>query len=406
MNTAMHTSTPQGRTGAAPRGHSTSPTEGKKIVNPRGNSPAASETQGSLPEEGSGTGSAAPGVARGISERMATLRLRDAIWRRALALADRFRLIRTIDLAAACCPERPYKASVVAAQRAMRGMVKARLLTRFRTDRFQTVYGLTARGAEWLQEAGLDGSSSVRRVADMRNPEHRLWIGFIVIACEARGLRSLTESEVLRVLNKSTGPGKDMVQGLLSVAWASAGKTSRQNLRPDAIAYESDGATWFEIDISKRGSGREAALSALASSVGRQLPLGIPLRRVVVYCKTERIRKRALALLRSAAKEQNSRVLVGERTHLREVEDGIFEVWRAVEQDLPDGRTRCIDKQMGHVIVQPLPIWLPKLRVEDGGAPITGWFSDGLLPYQRPATLECWPALASPLLRPSTLVKP
>lgn len=323
------------------------------------------------------------------------------MWRRALVLADRFRVIRTIDLATCACPERPFRSSIVAAQRAMRGLVKAKLLRRYRSDRFQTIYGVTAKGAEWLQAAGLDGSSSVRRVADMSNPEHRLWIGFIVIACEARGLRSFTESEVLRALNKSGGPGKEMVQGLLPVAWTRAGKTTRQNLRPDALAQEPDGVTWFEIDISKRGSGREAALSALASSVGRQLPLGTPLRRVVVFCKTERIRKRALAVLRDSAEEQNSRVLVGERSHLRETEEGIFEVWGAVEQQLPDGRTRSVDKLMGHVIVQALPIWLPKLRVQDGTAPVTGWFSDGLLPYRRPATLGCWPALTSPLLHPS-----
>jgi hypothetical protein len=341
-------------------------------------------------------------VARGLTEQVATFQLRDGIWRRALALANRFRVIRTIDVAAACFPERPFKASLTAAQRAVRGMVKAKLLARYRTNRFQTVYGLTARGATWLQYAGLEASSSVRRVSDMSNPEHRLWLQFLVIACEARGLRALTESEVLRALNESARPGQAMAQGVLAVSWTRGGKTVRQSLRPDAIAYEADGATWFEADISKRGAGREAALAALAASVGRQLPLGVPLRRVVVFSKTERIRKRALAVIQGMAEEQNAKVLVGDRAHLRQAEEGVFEVWRAVEDRLPDGRTRPVDTRMGYVIVQALPTWLPKLRLEHVDQAITGWFSDGLLPYKRPSLQQVWPPCTSPLLRAPT----
>jgi hypothetical protein len=310
-------------------------------------------------------------------------------------------VIRTIDIAAACCPERGFKAGLTAAQRAMRGMVKAKLLARYRTDRFQTVYGLTARGAAWLQEMGIDAASSVRRVSDMRNPEHRLWLQLLVIACEARGLRAQTESELLRALNRGVAAGQPMVQGLLSVTWTRAGKTIRQSLRPDAVAYEGDGVTWYEADISKRGAAREAALASLGASVGRQLALGLPLRRVVVFCKTERIRKRALAVLAGLASENNAKVLVGDRTHFRPAEEGVFEVWRAVEEKLADGRARMVDRQMGHVIVQALPTWLPKLRVEAADEPIVGWFSDGLLPYRRPSSLAAWPACTSPLLSPA-----
>lgn len=337
-------------------------------------------------------------VPRGLSEDVATLRLRDAIWRRALLMANRFRVIRTIDVAASCFPERPYKAALTAAQRAVRGMVKAKLLTRYRTDRFQTVYGLTARGASSLQEGGVDAASSVRRVSDMRNPEHRLWLQFLVVACEARGLRAETESEVLRSLNKGATTGQPMVQGLLSVTWTRGGKTARQSLRPDAIAYEADGITWFEADISKRGAGREAALAALAVGVGRTLPGGEVLRRIVIVCKTGRIRLRALGVLRGVGAEQNGKVLVGDRVHLRECEVGVFEVWRAQEEKLGDGRSHVVDRRLGHVIIQALPTWLPKLRIEDAGEPVLGWFSDGLLPYRRPASLPAWPACASPLL--------
>jgi hypothetical protein len=338
-------------------------------------------------------------VARGLSEQVATFQLRDGIWRRALGLANRFRVIRTIDVAAACFPERPFKASLTAAQRAMRGLVKAKLLARYRTNRFQTVYGLTARGATWLQNAGLEASSSVRRVSDMSNPEHRLWLQFLVVACEARGLRALSEGEVLRTLNQSASPGQAMVQGVLAVSWSRGGKTVRQSLRPDAIAYESDGITWFEADISKRGAGREAALAALMASIGKHISLGVTLRRVVVFCKTERIRKRALAVIQVMAAEQNAKVLIGDRVHLRQAEDGVFEVWRAVETVLPDGRTLALDKRVGYVVVQALPTWLPKLRLENADQAITGWFSDDLLPYKRPRSQNGWPACSSPLLR-------
>ena len=341
-------------------------------------------------------------VRRGLSAQVPAVHLHDAIWTRTLVLANRFRVIRTIDVAAHCFAERPFKNSLTAAQRAMRGMVKAKLLARYRTSRFMTVYGVSSYGAAWLQEAGFDGSSSVRRVSDMTNPEHRLWLQLLVVACESRGLRALTESEVLRALKQATKPGQTMPQGLLAVAWTRREKTTRQNLRPDALAYEADGATWFEADISKRGAGREAALAALATSVGRQLALDVPLRRVVVLCKSERIRKRALAVVRGVATEENTKVLVGDRAHLREAEEGVFEVWRAVEERLPDGRTRAVDRCMGHVIVQALPTWLPKLRVEDAREPITGWFSDGLLPYRRPDSLTAWPACTSPLLQPMT----
>ena len=80
-------------------------------------------------------------VSRGLSKEIPTTILQTLICERALLLANRFRVIRTIDVAVACFAERPFKAALTAAQRAMRGMVKGKLLKRYRTDRFQTVYG-------------------------------------------------------------------------------------------------------------------------------------------------------------------------------------------------------------------------------------------------------------------------
>ena len=90
-------------------------------------------------------------VPRGLTAQVGTLALQDRIWSRSLLLVDRFRVIRTIDIAVHCFAERPFKAALSAAQRAVRGMVKAQLLARYRTDRFMTVYGLTQQGVQWLE---------------------------------------------------------------------------------------------------------------------------------------------------------------------------------------------------------------------------------------------------------------
>lgn len=330
-----------------------------------------------------------------------THHLRSAIWLKSLSLVNRFRVIRTIDIAAGCFPDRAtYKASLSAAQRAVRGMVKAKVLARYRTDRFQTVYGLAKAGADWLEERGVTAAPSVRRVSDMRNPEHRLWLQLLVVASEARGLKAWTESELLRELNTGRNGGDTTVQGMLSVSWTAGGRTVRQHLRPDAVAFENDGVTWFEADISKRGASREAALAALARSIGQLLPVGGHLRRVVVYCKSERIRKRALAVVANLIAEAAGQVLIGGRTQFRPAEEGVFEVWRGQEEKLSDGRVRVADRMVGHLLIQHLPIWLPKLRLEDGCTPIEGWFTDGALPYIRPASGPEWAPCATPLFAP------
>ena len=69
-----------------------------------------------------------PPPPRGATAHMSSLALREAIYLRALLLANKFRVIRTIDIAAFCFPERPFKAALTAAQRAVRGLVKSQLL--------------------------------------------------------------------------------------------------------------------------------------------------------------------------------------------------------------------------------------------------------------------------------------
>ncbi len=349
-------------------------------------------------------------VARGLAATISTTKLKQGIWLRALLTANRFRVIRTIDIAVCCFAERPYKAALTAAQRAMRGMVKAELLKRYRSDRFQTIYGICQAGVNWLEEAGYEASSSVRRVSDMTNPEHRLWAQFWTLACEARGLSAMTEQELLQHLNRDNKPDQPPIQGLLTVTTTQGTKTRSIQLRPDAVATDKGtnggiGSTiWLEVDRSKRGSDREASLNALVSSVGRTLKDGTCLCRVVIFCKTERIRKRALAVVNGLAKANNAEVLILGRRQFLEVEPGLYAVWAAIESKLADGRVELVDAMVGHVHVQLLPIWLPKVRIDASNThSLAGWFDENYLPYCRPVGLEPWPRLSSPLLAPAKL---
>lgn len=337
-------------------------------------------------------------VNRGLTAEIHPSALQQIVWLRALETLDRFRVVRTIDIAVACFPERPFKAALTAAQRAMRGLTKANLIRRYRTDRFQHVYGLTVAGARWLNDRGVEAVSSVRRVSDMSNPEHALWMNFIVLGAEARGLRAMTEREALQDLNLQRDEGEATIQGFLSVELPNGTRT----LRPDAVAFEDDGLTWFEIDRSKRSADREAALSALAGQVGMRLPNQAVLRRVVVLARTERIWLRAQAVLRAKAALADDVPLVrGSARQFRETGDGMFEVWAAVTQQ-PGGY--AIDVCVGHVIVLLLPTWLPKVRLDKSNRqPLAGWFEENYLPYRRPDTLPPWTRPDSPLLKYSRI---
>lgn len=327
---------------------------------------------------------------RGITSEIRPALLQRVVWVRALLLLERFRVVRTLDIAIGCCPERPYKAALTAAQRAMRGMSQAGLVKRYRTDRHQHVYGLTTAGARWLQDQGFNASASLRRVSDLTNPEHRLWMSTLVLACEARGLTAYTESEALQMLNR--GRSKAPLQGFLKVEISNRSRI----LRPDALAKEADGTTWFEIDRSRRGEERGAALSALVGRIGAKLEDGTVLRRVVVFARTERIQQRALAILRDKARWWADQILNPDYgRHYQEIAPGEFAVIRAVYA--ADGRT-VEDRCVGHVVVQLLPTWLPKVRLSGSNdALLAGWFGENYLPYKRPQAVPPWPAPRSPL---------
>jgi hypothetical protein len=371
---------------------------GNSVKPPDANGP---EKTSSLAPAIAKTGAVRKIIARGLAANISTKKLKQGIWLRALLAANRFRVMRTIDVAVCCFAERPYKAALTAAQRAVRGMVKAELLKRYRTDRFQTVYGLTQRGVDWLEEAGHEASSSVRRVSDMTNPEHRLWAQFWTLACEARGLNAMTEQELLQHLNKNNKPDQPLIQGLLTVTTTQGKKARTIQLRPDAVATVNGingGTIWLEVDRSKRGSDREASLAALASSVGRILKDGSRLRRVVIFCKTDRILKRAVAILNSLARANNTEMLIAGRRHYREIEPGSYAIWTALESKLQDGRIQLVDTLVGHVMIQLLPVWLPKVRIDASNThSLAGWFDENYLPYRKTQGEGSWSKLTSPL---------
>jgi len=350
---------------------------------PLGDAAEATETPGTTPKR--------QPVPRGITGVMSSWRLQEAIWLRSLTLANRFRVIRTIEIAVHCFAERPFKAALSAAQRAVRGMVKARLLARYRTDRFMTVYGLTQRGVDWLADHGVPAAASVRRVADMTNPEHRLWAQFLTLCAEARGLRARTEQEMLIELQAGAPASKANLGGFLKVKTIANGRCSVQSLRPDAACFEADGMTWFEVDRSARGSDRAASLRALVLSIGEATATGDRLRRVVVYSRTDRIKKRVLATLDGLVASSKTASLTSGRRQLKPIGEDQFEVWLSIERSADTKRSRLVDLLVGHVIVQELPVWLPRVRLDGrGGFTTEGWFGDNYLPYRRPPATPPW----------------
>jgi hypothetical protein len=152
------------------------------------------------------------------------------------------------------------------------------------------------------------------------------------------------------------------------------------------------------VDRSKRGSDRQADLTALIGAIGSKTADGKTLRRVVVMCKTERIERDAVRIVESVASAWNGQVLIEGRRHIRRYDDGVYEIVAAVPFKRKDGRTVLLDELVGHVIVQMLPTWLPKVRLDASNVySMDGWFDDNYLPYRRPPTIGRWVEPTSPL---------
>jgi hypothetical protein len=345
------------------------------------------------------------GVHRGLTSTIHPVVLRDVMRLQALETMARLRVVRVVDIALACAPERPFKAALSAAQRAMKGLVDARYAGRHVTDRSQHIYGLTEAGARYLYERGIQATPSIKRVTAMVNPEHQLWINFLVLSCRARGLPSMTEKELLQHINEGVRKSSDVRQGLTSVGESK----SRRWLRPDAVAFEPDGITWFEVDRSTRSSARLEHLMSLVKKIGTDLVtlkenirgtsyLGNRLTRVVVFSRYDAIHHRNLARMRKMVAKANEQVLTpGNTRHFFEIEEGLFTVMACVNIDdnLPPA-----DEVVGYVIFQMLPTWLPKFRQTKEQLPEgLGWFNENYLPYRRPCSMVEWPKPVCPLLR-------
>lgn len=308
---------------------------------------------------------------------------------KALRLMNRFRQLRSVDLAAGLFPEREFKAALSAVQRLTKSLVAQRMLLRYRSLSRQTYYGLSEVGARWLRQNGDesdgDASASASRVCEKTNPEHALWSAFITLCCEARGLWAMCEKELMPHLVQ--GPDFRQRRQMLVV---SDERGKPKALMADAVAHDGRNLVWAEIDRSERGSARLSDLLALVRSCGREVHLGsahttgaLRLRHVLVLCKTERIHRRHLAYVTGVNPKTGAPRLrnLGGQSALRRVAPGVYDVLADVERRLPDGRVALQSEVVGRVHFQMLPTWLPGFSYRPGSRH-DGWLTDGYLPFK------------------------
>lgn len=319
---------------------------------------------------------------------------------RVLRVTNRFRQVRSIDVAAALFPEREFKAALSAAQRAMGRLVRDRMLTRYRSLSGQTYYGLAKRGADLLRENAADNppdgqaEPSASRACEKTNPEHSLWCAFAVACCEARGMAAFAERE----LQPRFAAGIDSPRRFPLVYAGDDGR--RKGLMPDVVALEREGNSlvWFEIDRSGRGSARLDDLVGLVKKLGTYVDMGDGstrlLRRVVVWCKTLGILRRNRTHLTGKVMLKRGpvpRVRIGnsDEPALRHRGDDVYDLLKDVEVTLPNGYVQIETRVVGQIHLQLLPTHLPGYSYRHGKA--KGWFDDGSLPYRLPGAE--WPAL-------------
>ena len=316
-----------------------------------------------------------------------------------LRVANRFRQVRMLEVAAALAPERDYKAALSAAQRAVGRLVVDKKLTRYRSLSGQTYYGPTKRGADFLRERAkseedADALASASRACEKTNPEHALWAAFTVLGCEARGMPAQTEVEFARrfaatQLKSRTFP--------LSYT-ADDGKP--KGLMPDAISVvDHAGVVWVEIDRSARGSSRCRDLKGLVDQMGTAVNLGNgkqgPLRKVVVLCKTSGILRRDRTYLTGSVRLKTGdlapRIRAGGdiASGIHPRGDDVFDIHKDVVVTVADGAKLTRTVIVGQVHLQLLPTHLSSYTYKDG--PAKGWFDDGSLPFRN---TDPWPPFA------------
>jgi hypothetical protein len=243
---------------------------------------------------------------------------------------------------------------------------------------------------------------------ELTNPTHTLWINFVALSCEARGIQAFTEGEMMSKLSRGKGSvTKYQSRGVFRVSPEPIRtknedeKKSRSkpvSLLPDAIATEDDGITWIEVDTSARGSARMARLLGLLKATGRTLKdiagaHSIPieqaaLKRISIHFSELAYLHYVRARLMDLVSTTKDTVLTESSNNFRlnHIGDDIFEVYRA--GDIPTGQA---DFCMGHVILQMLPTGLPAFKSDKPDkSRYVHWFETNHLPYRRPASLEAW----------------
>jgi DNA-binding MarR family transcriptional regulator len=312
----------------------------------------------------------------------------------ALKVLARFKQARALDIAAALFPDRGFKAALSATQRTLQRLRADKHVTRYLSDSRRVFYALTTKGARVLRDAASDGGgdgsaqATAHRACEKTNPEHALWSAFATIACEARGLRAWTETELKpRFLKKVRG--SRLPKRTFPCVYES-GKV-KKGLMPDALAVSDNdpafGAVWFEIDRSARGSARLEDLRRLVMGLGNVISIGNgevrTLRKVVVLCKTPSILRRNRTYLTGRPSGGELRLRLDYDSSApslveREDEPGIFDFYS-------DGTYQ--PKVVGQLHLQMLPVHLSSYSYADG--PPQGWFDDGSLPYREPDA--AWP---------------
>lgn len=299
----------------------------------------------------------------------------------ALEHLNRFRFLRTIDLAFALYSDRTLSAALAAASNLAGGLVRDKVARRHVTRDGLVIYGLTQAGANLLHESGLQGAKAHRSLVDIRHPEHRLWSNLVVIAANCLGMGGVMESEVLRyeyeigeqTMDANGHVIKCIPQKLLRVRLPnnSDGTPHYKGLTPDALVMVERAATWIEIDASKRSSERVNDLQRLISCIGSPLSDGKMLSRVVVFTKTRRSYTHITGLLTQRSNEQREMASL----YLRATGvDGVFQVW--YHPSFADDRPglKATDSFRGWAQVQMLP------NVRQGGE---GWYTSNCLPFAR-----------------------
>jgi hypothetical protein len=395
-------------------------------------SPSGTSEASFKPRKNKGSSS----IPRGLTQHVLPRDLHNQYAIEVLRCLARFRIVRALDVAVYCFADRPYKSARQSARLALNGLLKKGCILRYKTEGKQTIHAMTERGKRLLESYGFTGTASIRRAANMVNPKHMMWLNFITLACEARGLQAFTESEIMRSINQGVAQVKDMkVRGVIKVVvestadengMAIGGTCTTVSLLPDAVALEEDGVTWFEIDSSRRGPARIARLVALLQKVGKPLhtletAYSLPLeqsalKRISIHTTDAgyfvRLKNRLMREVRITERniltesDNNLRVELLPLTTNRaavpgadttanvsideadELESYTFTIWRA--RNTTHGQE---DGCVGHVILQRLPTGLPNYKGDDElKSNPAGWFEQNYLPYRRPDSMPRWPA--------------